>query len=146
MAGLVTRAPMLDLRSLNPDSAEVAPAREERAASAQARKPRWRRHVDPTTCERDDAAAEVESMMAMNEYKRSSGRMFPTWSEVLEVLKGLGYEKVGDPAPDLPCPAMMSNPRAPRGRRDDLRHPGIAAPRTMDTLASRTIGPAATPA
>jgi hypothetical protein len=33
-------------------------------------------------------------MMAMNEYKRRSGRMFPTWSEVLEVLQGLGYEKV----------------------------------------------------
>lgn len=33
-------------------------------------------------------------MLAMNEYKRSSGRMFPTWSEVLEVLQGLGYEKV----------------------------------------------------
>ena len=29
----------------------------------------------------------------MNEYKHSSGRMFPTWSEVLEVLRGLGYEK-----------------------------------------------------
>ncbi len=34
--------------------------------------------------------------MAMNEYKRTSGRMFPTWSEVLEVLQGLGYEKVAE--------------------------------------------------
>ena len=33
-------------------------------------------------------------MLAMNEYKRQSGRMFPTWSEVLEVLRHLGYEKV----------------------------------------------------
>ena len=33
-------------------------------------------------------------MLAMNEYKRRSGRMFPTWSEVLEVLQGLGYQKV----------------------------------------------------
>jgi hypothetical protein len=41
----------------------------------------------------------MEFMMAMNEYKRRSGRMFPTWSEVLEVLQGLGYEKV---APGLP--------------------------------------------
>ena len=30
----------------------------------------------------------------MNEYKLKSGRMFPTWSEVLEVLRNLGYEKV----------------------------------------------------
>ena len=35
-------------------------------------------------------------MLAMNEYKRWSGRMFPTWSEVLEVLRDLGYEKIGD--------------------------------------------------
>jgi hypothetical protein len=56
-----------------------------------------RRFVDPTTCEREYSEAEMEFMMAMNDYKRRSGRMFPTWSEVLEVLQGLGYEKV-DPA------------------------------------------------
>ena len=50
--------------------------------------------MDPTTSEREYTEAEMEFMMAMNEYKRSSGRMFPTWSEVLEVLQGLGYEKV----------------------------------------------------
>ena len=33
-------------------------------------------------------------MLAMNEYKQKSGRMFPTWSEVLEVLRSLGYEKL----------------------------------------------------
>jgi hypothetical protein len=58
-----------------------------------------RRYVDPTTTERDYTEAEMEFMMAMNEYKQSSGRMFPTWSEVLEVLRSLGYEKV--PLADL---------------------------------------------
>jgi hypothetical protein len=52
-----------------------------------------RRFVDPTTCEREYSAAEMEFMKAMQEYKKTSGRMFPTWSEVLEVLRGLGYEK-----------------------------------------------------
>ena len=52
-----------------------------------------RRFVDPTTCERDYSLAEMEFMQAMHDYKQSSGRMFPTWSEVLEVLKALGYEK-----------------------------------------------------
>jgi hypothetical protein len=52
-----------------------------------------RRFVDPTTCERDYSQAELEFMLAMNEYKQKSGRMFPTWSEVLEVLLSLGYEK-----------------------------------------------------
>ena len=36
-------------------------------------------------------------MLAMNEYKHKSGRMFPTWSEVLEVLRSLGYEKLRQP-------------------------------------------------
>jgi hypothetical protein len=53
-----------------------------------------RRFVDPTTSERDYSAAEMEFMLAMNDYKRKSGRMFPTWSEVLEVLRELGYQKV----------------------------------------------------
>jgi hypothetical protein len=52
-----------------------------------------RRFVDPTTCERDYSTAELEFMQAMQEYKQSSRRMFPTWSEVLEVIQGLGYQK-----------------------------------------------------
>jgi hypothetical protein len=52
-----------------------------------------RRLIDPTTTERDYSAAEMEFMFAMQEYKKSSGRMFPTWSEVLEVLQSLGYQK-----------------------------------------------------
>jgi hypothetical protein len=52
-----------------------------------------RRQIDPTTCERDYSRDEIEFMNAMEEYKRASGRMFPTCSEVLEVLRKLGYEK-----------------------------------------------------
>jgi hypothetical protein len=52
-----------------------------------------RRQIDPTTCERDYSLEEVEFMSALDDYKRRSGRMFPTCSEVLEVLRGLGYEK-----------------------------------------------------
>jgi hypothetical protein len=52
-----------------------------------------RRLIDPTTCERDYSGDEIEFMKAMDEYKRTSGRMFPTWSEVLEVVRGLGYTK-----------------------------------------------------
>jgi hypothetical protein len=54
---------------------------------------RSRPHFDPTNCERDLTAAEVEFSEAMQEYKQRSGRMFPTWSEVLEVLRDLDYEK-----------------------------------------------------
>lgn len=52
-----------------------------------------RRLIDPTTCERDYSGDEIEFMKAMDDYKRKSGRMFPTWSEVLEVVRSLGYAK-----------------------------------------------------
>jgi hypothetical protein len=55
-----------------------------------------RRQIDPTTCERDYTAEEIEFMNALDQYKRTSGRMFPTCSEILEVLKGLGYAKRPD--------------------------------------------------
>ena len=57
-----------------------------------------RRQIDPTTCERDYSDAEVEFMNAMDLYKRKNGRMFPTCSEILEVIRDLGYAKL----PSLP--------------------------------------------
>ncbi len=69
---------------------------EERRVSDR-RKVERRRQIDPTTCERDYQPDEVEFMRAMDDYKRRSGRPFPTWSEVLEVLRDLGYRKVAEP-------------------------------------------------
>jgi hypothetical protein len=53
-----------------------------------------RRQIDPTTCERDYTEQEVEFMNALDDYKRRSGRMFPTCSEVLEVIHSLGYVRM----------------------------------------------------
>ena len=52
-----------------------------------------RRQIDPSTCEREYSNDELEFMRAMDAYKRASGRMFPTCSEILEVLRKLGYSK-----------------------------------------------------
>ncbi len=52
-----------------------------------------RRKIDPTTCERDYSHDEREFMQALEEYKRQSGRNFPTCSEILEVIRELGYIK-----------------------------------------------------
>lgn len=57
------------------------------------RKVQRRRQIDPTTCEREYSEEEVEFMQAMEAYKRKNGRMFPTCSEVLEVIRDLGYAK-----------------------------------------------------
>ena len=58
------------------------------------RKKQRRRQIDPTTCEREYSDDEVLFMHAMDAYKRSSGRMFPTCSEILEVVRDLGYTKL----------------------------------------------------
>jgi hypothetical protein len=60
-----------------------------------------RRQVDPTTCEKDYNDEEIIFMKAMDQYKRSNRRPFPTWSEVLEVLHSLGYRKIAE-ATELP--------------------------------------------
>jgi hypothetical protein len=82
-----TRRAAADRRSAN------AAAVVERRLGERREKVSRRRQIDPTTCERDYTDAEVEFMHALDQYKRSSGRMFPTCSEVLEVLRNLGYEK-----------------------------------------------------
>ena len=40
---------------------------------------------------------QFEFLMAVNEYKRVNKRPFPTWTEVLDVMKALGYRKVAEP-------------------------------------------------
>ncbi len=36
-------------------------------------------------------------LTAIDEYKKKNSRPFPTWTEVLEVIKALGYRKVAEP-------------------------------------------------
>lgn len=40
---------------------------------------------------------QFDFLMAIDEYKRKNTRPFPTWTEVLEVIKALGYRKVAEP-------------------------------------------------
>jgi hypothetical protein len=71
-----------------------------------------RRQVDPTTCERDYTDDEISFMKAMDQYKRDNRRPFPTWSEVLEVLRALGYRKVAEPTA---LPGLSGNKPPPKG-------------------------------
>jgi hypothetical protein len=73
-----------------------APRSSRRAAAAAAagRASSRRRHIDPTTCERDYQPEELEFMQAVEQYKRCNGRPFPTCSELLEVIRSLGYVRV----------------------------------------------------
>ena len=42
---------------------------------------------------------QFDFLMAIDQYKRANQRPFPTWTEVLEVVKALGYRKVAEPQP-----------------------------------------------
>lgn len=88
-----------EIQQLNETGARKGEDRrkEDIAVSVDRRKVQRRRQIDPTTCERDYNQEEIEFMQALDDYKRQSGRMFPTCSEILEVIRGLGYQKV-DPA------------------------------------------------
>ncbi len=81
---------------------------------AERRKTNRRRQIDPTTCEREYTDAEIEFMQALDEYKRRSGRMFPTCSEILEVLSDLGYRKADDAeAAGIPTTDITASAIAP---------------------------------
>ena len=66
----------------------------ERRQGPRREKVQRRRQIDPTTCERDYNDDEILFMQALDAYKRTSGRMFPTCSEILEVIRDLGYVRV----------------------------------------------------
>lgn len=37
---------------------------------------------------------QFEFLMAIDEYKAVNRRPFPTWTEILDIIKALGYRKV----------------------------------------------------
>jgi len=100
---------------------------ERRQLDRRAKVPR-RRQIDPTTCERDYTPEEIEFMIALDEYKRSSGRMFPTCSEILEVIKKLGYEK--RPQPLVTSPESGTSSEA---NEETMSTPEATGPETSHT-------------
>jgi hypothetical protein len=82
----------IDRRRASRGEAATEPAAAPRLERRQ--KVNRRRQIDPTTCERDYTDDEIQFMNALEQYKRTSGRMFPTCSEVLEVVRSLGYVKL----------------------------------------------------
>lgn len=62
------------------------------------RGPGRRRSEDRRSAEEGEMTEEqFDFLMAINEYKRINRRPFPSWSEVLDVMKALGYRKVAQP-------------------------------------------------
>ena len=62
------------------------------------RGPGRRRSDDRKSAEEGQMSDEqFEFLMAIDEYKRANQRPFPTWTEVFEVIKALGYRRVAEP-------------------------------------------------
>ena len=91
---------------------EQTPVAAERRQMPRREKVQRRRQIDPTTCERDYNDEEIVFMQALDAYKRASGRMFPTCSEILEVIRSLGYVRMPEAAGALP-PAIECEPVEP---------------------------------
>lgn len=76
------------------------------------RGPGRRRTDDRRSAEEGEMSDEqFEFVMAVDTYKRLNHRPFPTWTEVLEVVKQLGYRKVAASTIRLP----NNNGRATQG-------------------------------
>jgi len=59
------------------------------------RGPGIRREADRKAAEEGEMTDEqFEFVMAVNSYKRTNNRPFPTLTEILEVIKDLGYKKI----------------------------------------------------
>ena len=68
---------------------------ERRTGLERRRGPGRRRSDDRKSAEEGEMTAEqFEFIMAIEAYKKVNKRMFPTWTEVLEVIRQLGYRKV----------------------------------------------------
>jgi hypothetical protein len=86
--------------SNGPDRREVSDRRsvvDRRIGLDRRRGPGRRRSEDRRSAEEGEMSADqFEFLQAINEYKSVNKKPFPTWTEVLDIMKALGYRKVAD--------------------------------------------------
>ncbi len=80
--------------------------RRDRRHSGPDRRTGWDRRRGPGRRRSDDRRSaeegemndeQFEFLMAIDQYKKANNRPFPSFTEVLEIAKALGYRKVADP-------------------------------------------------
>lgn len=73
------------------------------------RGPGRRRSDDRRSAEEGDMSDEqFEFIMAIDSYKKANNRPFPSFTEILEIAKALGYRRVAEPQPLAPQPPHHS--------------------------------------
>src|SRR5215207_9210532 len=80
----------------------------------------------------DMTADEIEFLLAVASYQKRFERRYPTWLEVLNILRCLGYRKVAEPVPiDEPKPppgTIYPDPEIERERTPDAQPSDPHAP------------------
>lgn len=105
----VADAPPADRRAGRPDRRHAPVDR--RSGLDRRRGPGRRRSDARRDAEEGELNSEqFEFVMAMDEYKRMNKRPFPSWTEVLEVIKYLGYRKVANQGEHVDRPAAEPGP------------------------------------
>ena len=58
-----------------------------------------RRRTEERKCAEEGQMTDeqFDFVMAIDRYKRENTRPFPTWTEILEVIKAMGYRKIAEP-------------------------------------------------
>ncbi|MBN1441921.1 MAG: hypothetical protein JXA90_04380 [Planctomycetes bacterium] len=57
------------------------------------------------------SSEELQFIKAIEKHKNSSGKLFLSWSEVLKILKALGYRKVASRSKGEKTPLRSAGPR-----------------------------------
>lgn len=120
----------IDLEDLAEELADTGPADSPHPAGAAAtglerRRGPGRRRSDFTKAaeEGEMTAEQFLFVMAIDAFKRANSVAFPTWTDVLEVLRLLGYRKTLPSTLNLPnAEDWMERPDAPAGVREGATH------------------------
>ena len=89
-------APKTESKSESKPKPASAKAQAGKSSSAKAHKPTGSGTLPPEAQLVEEGELEgdvLEFVNAIDTYKRDKGRQFPAWSEVLQIVKGLGYRK-----------------------------------------------------
>ena len=94
-----------DEQSQSWDGADRRQRQDDQQSSVEDRRSGWDRRRGPGRRRADDRRAaeegemnddQFEFIMAIDEYKRANKRPFPSYTEILEIAKALGYRKVAE--------------------------------------------------
>jgi hypothetical protein len=94
-SGLERRVLTAELSDYDGPERRIAEDRRQETGLERRRGPGRRRADDRRSAEEGEMNTEqFEFVMAIETYKKVNRRMYPTWTEILEIIQQLGYRKV----------------------------------------------------